>query len=153
MSNTMALTEAAFAEWQDTISPKTISITSLSLLLRGLMVCCNAKSFAGYRWKVFGLIFCKRKKRIVFWFPWHFYLRLWLGSRGVMREADRPFRPRTQPNHASETDWDIDPRKVVTSISLILLAKGAKNMFTQASNHTGILIAGLAESNVIWQGD
>ena len=56
-----------------------------------------AKNFAGDRDVVFGLIFRKREKKTLFWFPWFFYLRLWLGSCGVMREADRPFRPKHSP--------------------------------------------------------
>jgi len=69
-----------------------------------------------------------------------------------MREADRPFRPKQNPT------VQVNLTETLTHRSGYINqpdspCESRKNMATQASNHTVILIAVLAEGNVILQGD
>jgi len=80
---------------------------------------------------------------------WHFYLRLYLRSPGVMREADRPFRLKWKPNRASGVwlrHWPVHfKREMGEHQQSRLLAKIAKKYVYSSSKHTGFLVALLVE--------
>jgi hypothetical protein len=73
--------------------------------------------------------------------------KLWRDARS--RQA---LSSQTKPNRASEQNRDIDPPRWLHQ-SAVSSLRMSQNMATQASNHTGVLIAVLAEGNVILQGE